>query len=87
MLNVQQFFFKNSSIILAQKLFRHLAIRILKVHLMLVASIVFDWAVTLELLWKRYGLMLFLALVHIWLLLKKLSQQKIIRFFILDFAV
>lgn len=87
MLNVQQFPLKNSSITLAQTQFKQLGIKTLKVHLLLITLAMFDWTVTLELLWERYGLFLFLALLHIWLLLKKTqqAQQKIIHFFILFF--
>lgn len=42
MLSMQQFPFKNSSITLAQKQFKQLGIRILKVHLMLVTLAMFD---------------------------------------------
>lgn len=87
MLNVQQFPFKNSSNTLAQNQFKQLGIKTLKVHLLLITLAMFDWTVTLELLWERCGLIFFLALVHIWLLLKKKkqAQQKIIHFFILFF--
>lgn len=51
MLNVQQLPFKNSSITLAQNQFKQLGIKTLKVHLLLITLVMFDWTVTLELLW------------------------------------
>lgn len=82
---MQQLPSKHSSITLAQTQFKQLGIRILRVHLTLVILAMFDWTITLELLGKRYSLILSLALVHIWLLLKNLAQQKMIHFFILAF--